>query len=476
VRSKKRKIDTETNEVEEDGRITHSWATTLITKDRQEADSERSHFTILQSTKEKQADEIEDKCITRSRATTISRKDYREVVSESSQSTRLRSKKQKLDTTFGDIEEDRRVTRTRAATISTNDIHVLDFKRAAEVTPTSLPNSFRNTASALKTEISSRPTTRSQVVSATTITSPVRVRPLLEKWKGPALIAQVDTQHAYHSLFLGDTDFSTETEDSVNTEQMDSAMEFLDHLPDDNVMYCLSAAELISDYDNLSKQNEMIEKVNFGNTIESALNVIQRKLKELEQYEVVEDTDVVEDIREFKRSVKALAALRESECLVRFREMEQDKEFHMRQLSLGVQAGVTPIQLEVSEMCDRKIWWVVEKEWLKGSERPCKFGAKCALCLRKDKAKISNKSNESITAGVLKMPRIFAFNPDDHEELKNNSKTPTKCNKARRYNIRSIEMQKKASLTRLELQRLQASLSFVDHYNRTGKYFLPGNG
>jgi hypothetical protein len=445
----------------------------MNTKDCHELNVNSSQSAKLPPKKQKvlaQADDIEDKCLTRSRATTISRMDSHEVVSESIQDTGLRSKRQKLDTTADERGDHRRITRSRStATTNTNDDNVLDYKKTAEVTPTSLLSSSRDATCDLK-EGSSRPRTRSQGVSATATNSPVRVRPSLGRWKGPVLTAHVDTQQACHSLLLGDTDISTETEESVNSEQMHSAMKILDNLPDDNVMYCLSAADLINDYENLAKQYAMIEKVNFGNTIESALNAIQRKLKELEQYEVVEDTDVEEDMREFKRSIKTLSALRESECLVRFREMEQDKELQMRQVKLGLQAGVTPMQLEVSEMCDRKIWWVVEKEWLKGSERICMFGAECAICLRKDTAKISKISNDSMTHGVYKMPRVVAFNPEDHEEHK---KGTTKDNEARRYSIRSVEMQKRASLTRPELQRLQASLSFVDHYNRTGGHFLP---
>lgn len=385
----------------------------------------------------------------------------------------LRSKKRKLGTLSDEAKENGRITRSRGKIACTSDKNHIDAEISSsakgDLTLKQQIKSQQNTPPETEKDLS-RPRTRSKLTSETTITSPIRFRPSVGEWKGPALTAHVDTQHAHQSLFLRDMDLSYTLEGATEAKQLHFSFKILDNLPDDNIVYRLSATELLDDYEDLANRNELIEKVNFGDTIESALSAIQRKLKQLDEYDAMEDLDVEEERREYKRSLKSLAALRESECLVRFREMEQDRETHMRQLSMGMQVAVSPMQIEVLELCDRKIWWVGRKEWFKGSERSCMFGAKCALCLRNRKPKKSDNSRAPV---AFKMPRVSAFNPKDHDDPEINSQDSKKSDDVRRYNIRSIEMQKKASITRLALHRLQASVSFVDQYNRTGKHFLP---
>lgn len=386
------------------------------------------------------------------------------VLRSNSTGRSLRSKKRKLVTESNANKDDGRITRSRGKIVRTH--HLDSEKPYSEVNP---PSHQRKTTQqkAPTEEETSRPRMRSQLTSAASNTSPIRFRPSVSKRKRPALTAHVDTQHARHSMVLRNTNLANKPDDRLENKQIQSKN--IDNLPDDNNAFCLSPTELIHDYEDLVARNNMVQKVNFGDTIESALSAVQSKLKQLEQYDPIVDPDVEEEMREYKRSLKSLAALRESECLVRLREMEQDRETHMRQLT--GQSTVTPMQAEVLEMCDRKIWWVGEKEWLKGSGRSCTFGANnCAMCSRK--SKISNNGVRPSVA-LTKMPRVSAFDPKEHEEPENAAEDSKKSEKTRRYNIRSIEIQKKASITRVELQRLHAALSFIDQYNRTGRQFLP---
>lgn len=388
----------------------------------------------------------------------------------------LRSKKRKVSSTESiETKEEGRVTRSRGKRASISNHDQRDSARSPpakdQLSSKQCTKSEQNEETRTEKQSALRSATQSRLASEITVTSPIYFRPFVGQWKGPALIAHVDTQHARQSLFFQDMHHLYRSKDTcMEASQLYFSFKILDNIPDDNIVYRLSATELLDDYEDLTKRNCLIEKVNFGNTIESALSAIQRKLQNLDQYDAIGDTDIEEEMREYKRSLKSLAALRESECLVRFREMEQDKEHQMRQLNSGVQTEATPMQMEVLELCDRKIWWVTAKEWLNGSERSCMFGAKCALCSRK--VNIMKNPDNARAPAALKMPRVSIFNPADHEEPVKVAKEAKKADDVRRYNIRSIEMQKKASITRLELQRLHASLSFVDQYNSTGGQFL----
>ena len=203
----------------------------------------------------------------------------------------------------------------------------------------------------------------------------------------------------------------------------------------------------------------------FGKTIHTAKTAVERKLKELrtKYADDVPDLEVIEDIKEYKRSLRIFKYFEDQEKLALEEEYEAIVDAMLR--SRG-KPKPNHEQLEEAKLAKRPVVFSKQKR-LPSRHSKCPDQKRCGFCGGNSPTAEEQKAAAAriYDAPIPSIRKIDLDDDTDDEDCSNNKKKEESSpSKKRRTSTRSADLMQRVQATRRALRELQNALAFVEEY------------
>jgi len=207
-----------------------------------------------------------------------------------------------------------------------------------------------------------------------------------------------------------------------------------------------------------------VEPVMFGPTIHTAKAAVERKLKELRNKyaDDVPDLEVIEDIKEYKRSLRIFKYFEDQEKLALEEEYEAIVDAMRR--SRG-KPKPNHEQLEEAKLAKRPVVFSKQKR-LPSRHSKCPDQKQCGFCAGNSPTAEEQKAAAArvYDAPIPGIRKIDLDDDTDDEDDDNNKNESSSSSKKRRTSTRSADLMQRVQATRRALRELQNALAFVEEY------------